>query len=277
MCYFYVISVSIENIAEGPFQFNYVNCNGNPTSILIDVNSSAQVCALQNSITTTPGVIYTIAQQTECGTTCKPPTPVYVFRTCEQVKGNNGQLVFKEVIQTDPLAINIIPNQAFAYGDKIKVCWRFVGTFTLGYFPTDPQIQYINYTGNYFPGVTQIQRSCITCLNLLNSGGGGVARIGNFTTQLVNCDNTNNQYIVYSILLDQPAVSETTFTASIVLYDLETGITSTVTDETTIGINQSSVTVGCVNSLFVGTNKQIVSSCISFASDTTLDLNQFNC
>jgi len=244
---------------------------------LIDVNSSAQVCALQNSITTPFDVNHTIAQQSECGTTCKPPTPVYVFRTCEQVKGNNGLVVFKEVIQTDPLAINIIPNQAFAFGDKVKVCWRFVGVFTQGYFPTDPQIQYINYTGNYFPGVTQIQRSCIACLNLLNSGGGGVARIGNFTTQLVNCDETDYQYIVYSILLDQPAVSEITFTISVELYDFETGITSNVTDDTTIGVNQTSVNVTCFASLFAGINKQIVSSCISFASDANLDISQYSC
>jgi len=268
-CYQYLINVPS---LGGTYLFNYVACNGVPTSISVNGGRSQIVCAQKDTVTIsgidTP---YSITLLQTCGTSCKPYSLVYAFRECKPSNGTQ----FTEIIQTLPMDMNIIPGQVFLQATKGGgVCWRFVGIFQSGYFPTDPNVVYTNYTGNYFPGTFRIFSNCTACL------GGTVVvtnQVNVFKVLLDNCEASRNQYLTYSILLQSPVSVLTTFTISATIYDFVTGITSVVNSQATIGINQASVSIGCDSAISVGANKQIVSACISFVSDTTINLGTFGC
>ena len=161
------IGVSFATYIDGTFFCLRYDRDDDNLSSNVTIDSIFNIygsCEQCNSIATpTPTNTPTITP-TPTVTASMTPTPtrtpqnlVYVFATCALNPQGGNQ---STIVQTSPVAFNIVPNQTFR--DNANNCWIYVGSFT-NYSPEYITIL-VNYSGNYFTGLLPtVYANCQAC------------------------------------------------------------------------------------------------------------------
>ena len=215
--------------------------------------------------------------QTPTETPSPTPTPnwVYVFQDCNIV--NVGEYYTgTQVIQTQPLSIEIISTQVFK--DSEGTCWEYMGRFETDYIPPFG-ITPITYSGDYFAGIPNNipYSSCESCQN-------SSATVSGVFASMEPCiGGTVDDYMGVSINLDNPVSVDTTFNVSVYFRYASSCSSRTFADASTnftvtvLAGESSGNVIACQNGQYFPGGVYICDACVNSTDNSNVNLGTSSC
>jgi hypothetical protein len=218
---------------------------------------------------------------TTTSTPTKTPTPsptpnwVYVFQDCNVI--TLGSFVIgTQVIQTQPIIINILANQVFR--DTSGNCWEYLGRFESDYIPSIG-ITPITYSGDYFAGIPNSipYQNCDSCQS-------DVATVLTVSAAAEPCiGGQGNEYMGVSVQLDSNVDIDTTFEVT-VYFRYSSSCSSRTNSESSTNFSVTILAgesfgevIPCQNGQFFSGGVYICDACIVSTNNLNINLGTSAC
>jgi hypothetical protein len=225
--------------------------------------------------TTSTSTPTTTSTPTKTQTPSPTPNWVYVFQACNDVN-TLVSFVITQVIQTQPISINILANQVFK--DTSGNCWEYLGRFESNYIPPIG-ITPIEYSGDYFAGIPNSipYQDCSSCQSDVPT----VLRVSATAEPCIGGQGDENMGV--SVELDSNVDIDTTFDVT-VYFRYSSSCSSRINSESstnfsvTILAGQSfGEVIACQGGQFFSEGVYICDACITNTNNLNINLGTSAC